>query len=720
LILFVFFANLFNMKKIFFLFFILFSCVNQYIYSQDNDLPHPQSISKSDPPNVFRIDITRSSYTDETVVYFFADAFDYFESYDSEKMFDADANIPQTYTLTTDNVIVCMNGLLNLVSGTEKIVPLGFKTSVSGTNTYTFTAINLSTFDATISVYLEDLQENAMLDLRSSNTYVFTSGVVNDAARFRLHFITPTSIKLMTWTGSISSEWAEPMNWSTLSVPTSSDNVYISSKASHQPEIMNDFSSPALCNDLNIYSSASLTVDATKALTVSGTFINNGTFIVESDISGTGSFIDNENISGSGTFTVKKYLEDNRWWYVGSPMSNATAGSFGTLSNTPNDGIRLFTWNEATGLYNAAITNGADALPPLTGYAYKNFDVGSPVTALFTGTLNSGEIGAADNLGKDGSGDLAGFNLVCNPYASAIDIEVFGPASSNLQNTIWYRSGSTYPSYNWFTNLGTLTGQRYVPAMQAFWVKVATDPGTLIIDNSSRLHNDQAFYKTFADSNVFRMEVSRDAMVDEAVVAYYTAASDAFDAYDSEKMFSSDQNYPQVYTLTSDNVIVAINGIPEISAGEERILPLGFTTYIAGTFTLHATTMMDFDPTIPVFLEDILQSTTQDLRINDTYTFTSGIVNGADRFLLHFGSTTTSVSADHSPMTNAYVYGNAIYVYTPESGYSIEIYDMLGNLISDTQSIKGLNVMQLNASEGVYIIKVQCSSKITTEKVIIK
>jgi hypothetical protein len=137
-------------------------------------------------------------------------------------------------------------------------------------------------------------------------------------------------------------------------------------------------------------------------------------------------------------------------------------------------------------------------------------------------------------------------------------------------------------------------------------------------------------------SNIFRIDVQRETWIDEALVGFWAAATDGFDPYDSEKMFAPDHNYPETYTLTTDNVIVAINGGSVLTNDTERIIPLGFRTHIAGTFTFTATTMISFDPSITVYLEDLQENILQDLRINNIYQFSSGITDNTTRFRLHY------------------------------------------------------------------------------------
>ncbi|MFA4917516.1 MAG: T9SS type A sorting domain-containing protein, partial [Syntrophales bacterium] len=479
------------------------------------------------------------------------------------------------------------------------------------------------------------------------------------------------------------------------------------------------------CDTLTINSGATLTIDPLKALTC-GTFINNaGTFTIESDVNGTGSFISNGTITNTGTITVKKYLTGNRWWYIGSPVTSfvANAGSFGNaLSAVSGVGKRLLYYTEGgAGTTYTAVTDGATLNTVLRGYTYKNF-AAPATTVAFAGALNTGIIGIANNIVRTpGIVGYEGYNLVCNPYPSAIDFGVAGTGltRTNMQTTIWYRSGSNYPTYNFLTGTGVLGGQQYIPAMQAFWVKVAQGytTGTLIMDNPARVHSTVPFYKETSESNVCRMEVSDGTLNDEAVVGFYQGAADIFDNYDSEKMFSTDNDYPQIYTLTSDNTIVIINGLPELAANDERIVDLGFKTNVAGSFTLNATNMADFDSNIPAYLEDVQLNVIQDLRQSAIYNFSSAVVDDANRFKLHFGSMAVSITTISESSASVYAANNIIYVNTPKTAI-IEVYDMLGNLIMNQQSAQGLNKLQLNVA-GIYIVKVQTGTQITTHKVMI-
>ena len=261
-----------------------------------------------------------------------------------------------------------------------------------------------------------------------------------------------------------------------------------------------------------------------------------------------------------------------------------------------------------------------------------------------------------------------------------------------------------------------------MPAMQSFWVSVSTGhpTGSLTIKQSARIHTTRPFFKEVNESNVFRMEALRDGLKDETVLTFNDGVSSEYDQSDSKKMFTAENDYPQIFTLTSDNVKVAINGLPELTSSEVYTVPLGFTSNVVGTCTLNATNLDGFIPDAKVYLEDAQQNVIQDLRQTSTYTFTSGVVDDANRFKLHFTLSPLGMSDSYSTSVTSYSYNNTIYVNISAAGTgTIELFNVLGEKIISQQSVKGLNKLQTNLSKGVYIVKVQNGANVVTEKVMI-
>jgi hypothetical protein len=467
----------------------------------------------------------------------------------------------------------------------------------------------------------------------------------------------------------------------------------------------------------------SLTVPSTNSLTVRGTTTLNTAecLIIKTE----GSFIDNGiTINGSGSARVEKELTADRWWYIGSPLSNSITAlsAFGSLSGTTGVGRRLAYFDEA----NHAYTYLADDYvmnSPLRGYLYKDNTDFELTTVAYSGSLNTGET-EATNLTRQTSGTFLGFNLISNPYPSAINLgsnadPTPGLTMTNLGTTFWFYNNGTYKTYNWQSGYGIGTTQ-YVPAMQSFWVRVADGftSGTFSLDNRTRCHNSQTFYKTGAETNAFRIQLQNDSVNDEAMVTFFADASSDFDPFDSEKMFSENNDNPQIYTVTDDNTVVAINGQPEITEGTDRIVPLGFKTNIAGIFTLQATNISEFDPNITVYLEDTYLNHFQELNSTDSYTFTSGAVDDVSRFKLHFGYDLTEIASVNANVASLYVFENTIYVNAPNESEMI-IYNTLGEKISQQQVESGLNKIPSNLSDGIYIVKILTDSDILTKKILI-
>ena len=82
-------------------------------------------------------------------------------------------------------------------------------------------------------------------------------------------------------TDATSTDWHTAKNWSTGNVPTADVHVLIPTGASNYPIITG---SNAVCNNLTIYSSATLTLNSSYSLTISGDFKNMGNATINGDL----------------------------------------------------------------------------------------------------------------------------------------------------------------------------------------------------------------------------------------------------------------------------------------------------------------------------------------------------------------------------------------------------------------------------------------------------
>lgn len=528
-----------------------------------------------------------------------------------------------------------------------------------------------------------------------------------------------------TWDGSTSTDWNVGSNWNTNAVPTATDNVIIPSAPSNQPHVTLAPGTPAVCADLTIESGATLTIDAGKALTVSGATANAGTILIAASASGIGSFIDNGTITGAGSFQMQQYLTgsgggtpDGVFYYVSSPIPNATAAVYGIPANN-----KLWIDQEPSQNY-AQLTLGTIPLEIGQGYIAR---MGSTGTITFDGssfnTGNQSETG----LTRTGTTELnRGFNLVGNPYPSTVNWNA--ASTTNLEASIWYRthngSGTmTFDTYNLegpgigTNNNGSGNVSNLIPPTQAFWVKVNADGqvGSLAFDNTDRSHGTLAgIYKAAAEEGTIRMTLSDGNASDEAIVRFDLAAQDAFDNYDSHKFWAS--NIPQLYMNVSEDTLV-INGLT--STLTNPTVPLGVKLPTQGNYSLDATSITVVGENI--HLEDTYLNIFQDLNVEPNYAFTSVAGNVGDRFILHFGMAAVGIEDGVKANSRAYASSgqlNIILSENTEKG-NVQVLDMAGRIILTVGLNASRTTLDMNTSTGIYLIRIQTEKGTDTHRVIL-
>jgi subtilisin-like proprotein convertase family protein len=134
-------------------------------------------------PELLRFQIVKNEFTDETVIWLAAGSTDGHDSdFDLYKRFSMNNQFPQIYTFNNIGNIFALNSFPLITD--DKIVPVGIYIGDAGEHTIEFTENNFSN----VNVYLEDLLTNQMLNVRTTNSYTFTSvsGLIKD--RFVLHF----------------------------------------------------------------------------------------------------------------------------------------------------------------------------------------------------------------------------------------------------------------------------------------------------------------------------------------------------------------------------------------------------------------------------------------------------------------------------------------------------------------------------------------------------
>jgi len=469
-----------------------------------------------------------------------------------------------------------------------------------------------------------------------------------------------------------------------------------------------------------------ITINAGKKLEIPNAKIDltNCTLTLKSDATGSAMLLDNGTINGStaANTIVQQYITgalvgtNDKWHLISQPVASILASDVFTY-------CYLKEFNELTGLY--VNIPGSTTLNTVgkgysTMYSYASGALTSK-TLEFTGALNTGAQSVALTY-TSGIGD--GWNLVGNPYPSAIDWNAASgwskPAEMNNGVYFWDNSIANYRYY--LDGTGVNGGTNIIPAMQGFFVKATATPATnLGFANGIRVNNTTpAFYKSETTNPFLRLQVTNGNYSDETVVRFdANATSGADNAYDAWKLFAD--NVPQLYTSLDNNVDLAINTLPSVETSS--IVPLNFKAGVTGNFTINATEILNFDAATPVILTDNVLNVTQNLCTTPVYTFTANAGDNSDRFTLRFKSS-TGIGENNKQNVKIYANGNTIFINpgTTKLQGEVIVYDILGNQIVKNRLNNESSVysISLNNPMGYYMVKLISAQGVYTQKVFIK
>jgi hypothetical protein len=516
-----------------------------------------------------------------------------------------------------------------------------------------------------------------------------------------------------SWTGSHGTDWTDVLNWSLGSIPTASENIFISD-AALTPVLSTGVT--ANCDKLLIADNAGMVISAGGALTVSGTLTksaNPAELIIESG----GSLIHNSNdvaatvklqITGSSTLTLNKYHFVAIPTQYATPTTNLFLGSY-IYKLDPLQQIDPPT-NPAYGNWVGLGTS--TTTPLMLNQGYMIYYPGNSHEYTFTGNLNNGTFNYS-LVGHSGT-DVYTYNLVPNPYPSSL--------VWNTADAAWTKSaGIGGTCYIWnaatgnYTNLAS-SATSYIPVGQAMMV-LAVDEAlpTLSVNNNARSHSSQAFYKSGGIENLLTIKATANGYADETVVHFIGEATEGFDLQVDGMKLQGLEDAPQLYTLSADKKF-SINNLPLFQ--DQRNVDLNFETQFTGPVSFTISGIESFNPSINICLKDELTSQTINLRNQQVYTFSHNPENAANRFKLVFGGT---IGIDETPADagKMWIAGNTVYINAPElNGQNalMEVFNVAGQrLLSKPVIFEQHFALALNL-KGFVIVKLTCGNEVMTVK----
>ena len=568
------------------------------------------------------------------------------------------------------------------------------------------------------------------------------------------------------WKGA-TSDWNTLSNWTCL-LPNSTTDVTIPAIANPivAPVVM---SADAVCNNLNLNGSSSLTINADKTLTVNGNLtlnatssltinaggslivkgnlINNGTLTIQSNATKSGSLIVNGSTNtGTGAVTYNRNVATNSWYMLSSPLDNNNAQA--ALSGSNVDRV----WNDETsrdeynvGVYNEA-KNDWDYTTTLPipfekgkGYIVK---LNSGNNVGFTGSLNNSDVSVNVQITDPESG----WNAVGNPFTSAIkiteDVNGFldineGIIDQNFSGIyLWSTDASDYKVINKSHYNDPYFGYGYftddvVQAGQAFLINVKAN-GTVIFNKGDATvggiqvpSTSTSLKKSETSWSGITLLATNNGHKSSTVVAFNENMTTGLDkSYDAGLLSSSDFNLYTHLVEGGSETGFAIQCLPD-NMYESLVVPVGIDLPQASKVTFKVAGVKLPEGFYPV-IEDRLLQVSFPLK-NETDSLTVSFdepTSGTGRFYLSFGRvlkmTGLTSKAEAGNFAARFADQKITLFGTPEQGSRAWLYDINGRKMSGEYRLTSANQNDIPAaglSSGIYLLRIEGKTEGQTIKV---
>ena len=452
--------------------------------------------------------------------------------------------------------------------------------------------------------------------------------------------------------------------------------------------------------------------------------------------------------------------------YWGAPVSENVVSQF------PADFDRKYYWKSGPG----SGWQGLTTTLPAQGFITRTITAGIAIPVTFTGTANNGIKQIAVLKEDDTEGNYANFALVSNPYPCAIDAKTFvsNPKNSIIGSTLYFWTSITpikeiiynpkdqYKfNYNaldyatWTFTGGTATAAKAVTDIsgtdnlkptgkiasgQAFFVKVKNN-GNVYFDNSIRLTENvnTQFFKQIKkdpkppsiteeteddDSSKLTegriwLNISNKGNFRQMLLGYMKDATNGFDERFDGLSYSDSP--VTIYTMI-DNKDFVIQA-RQLPFDKEEIVPIGYSTSVAGDFYIDIDEADGFLKNKTVYLKDNLLNIDHNLKQN-AYLFSTTAGTFNNRFELHYTNKSLGVDEVKQILDGVIVSvsGNQIKINAAkEEIVSVQVYDITGRkLLSKNDINKNETIIdKLSRQKEVLVVKVKLANNQEVSKKII-
>jgi hypothetical protein len=221
-------------------------------------------------------------------------------------------------------------------------------------------------------------------------------------------------------------------------------------------------------------------------------------------------------------------------------------------------------------------------------------------------------------------------------------------------------------------------------------------------------HNPITFKNADDIGQIIRLQVADANKIDEAVVRFIDGASIDFDGnLDAHKMFSFEEDYPQLYSTANNSM--AINSLP---TDYREAISMDVVGVDGHSMTISVSEALDFEE---LYLKDEFTGELTNLLLED-YTFSYN-AEVSDRFTLLF--TISDVNELSKDEIRIFAHNKTIQVNLGlDDNANIAVYTLLGQEVVSINS-NGLTQIPVY-NTGYYVVKVSSDNGVSTKKVFIK
>tara|TARA_R110002110_G_scaffold90627_3_gene235453 strand:+ start:2245 stop:4986 length:2742 start_codon:yes stop_codon:yes gene_type:complete len=472
---------------------------------------------------------------------------------------------------------------------------------------------------------------------------------------------------------------------------------------------------------------------------------------------------DSATVNNYGSIAIEKLtplMAAQSFMISGSPMTKETRESvFGDGYIVRHHVTANFEPNAEVELISPEINNWADddgnnwlthtgSLNPGEGYMVfpqPNGTASGSYTQTHTlGTLNNGVVNF--DMGFNPGGQNASPNMLANPYASAIDADLFFADNTNVDVVYFWEHitplSTMYPGYNLanfnmgdislYSELGGVAAAndidvvvptKFISSGQGFGVK-PTGGGLATFNNAMRVTgmNDTYRYSDTVNRDRLWIRVYNDTygLGSTTLIGFTENTSDEFiNSEDVYRLPTSVSLYSELET--GEELVVNALGTFEIS----DVFYLSFTTQVKETQLYHIS-LHDMDglnlENVSVYLIDNLTGSVTNLTEGD-YTFQSGEAVYHKRFKVLFENSFLGINALNLDSVSLYPNPtqNVVTIVSPKTIVtSATVYDISGRKVKEVNFNNQSNY-QVDLSSiktGVYFINIATESGTITKRVI--